>query len=276
MYNRAKIIAEPAIYWHGDRHLFKKTMKAAAACDCDMFKIQWFNTKNMGNPWKAKAPFYKRCEYSTEDVVEIDEMCKQENMTLVITANHPFIMDKMQEVGLRNVKIASGQIEPLMFQKLAQYDSWERIFISTGMLDDVEKLDMIKMLDGKAKEIIVMHCVSLYPHDDSETNLNRMNSLMVELNMMGFTGLKRGYSDHARDDMATLVAMAMGAEYVERHFKLPESYGPTSNIASLPDEMRKLSYYRDRVTMIQGNGKIAMQERETLNLDKYKTRWMLV
>lgn len=276
MYKKTKIIAEPAIYWHGDRHLLNTTINAAASCDCDMFKIQWFDTKYMGNAWKNKKTFYEKCELSIEDVGEVNRKCMGNNMDLLITANQPIIIERMMAANLRNVKIASGQLEEKMINKLAEYSDWDKVFISTGMLDDYARLGWLKKLEGKTKELVIMHCVSLYPHDDSETNLTRINSLKMEMYALGMENCQYGFSDHSSHDMACLAAISMGVDYIERHFRLPESYGPTSNIASYPEEMKRLSMYRDRISMIRGNGNIEMNERERPNLERYSTRWLLV
>jgi sialic acid synthase SpsE len=276
MYTKTQIIAEPAIYWHGDRILLNKTITAAAGCDCEFFKLQWYDTKFMGNAWKHKKPFYDTCMLSVEDVREVKNRCDQRNMTLLVTANQPTIIHKMNENNFLNIKIASGQIEEKMIDTLAEYDNWDRVFVSTGMLAEPERLGMLRKLEGKVRELVIFHCVSLYPHDDCETNMKRISSLKAYMYSLGFSEFKMGYSDHSKDDMACLVAMSYGIDYLERHFKLPESYGPTSNIASMPEEMKRLSMYRDRISMIRGDGDIDMNKRELPNLTRYSSRWLLV
>jgi sialic acid synthase SpsE len=276
MYHKTKIIAEPAIYWHGDRNLLNDTLTTAAVAGCEMFKVQWFDTKYIGKDWKKKAPFYERCEFTIQDIIELKKKCEKENMELVVTANHPCIIDRLQDSSVYNVKIASGQIEERIFERLADY-KWDKVFVSTGMLADLKKLELLKKVIAKTEELTLFHCVSLYPHEDVETNLLRMDTLIkyVEIEH-DLHGIKRGYSDHASDDFASIGAMFMGADYLERHMKLPNSYGPTSEIASTPDEMKRLTYYRERISRILGEGELQMQQREFPNMTRYSTRWKMV
>ena len=40
---KSQVIAEPAIYWHGDLNLLYQMIQVAAAAQCEYFKLQCFD-----------------------------------------------------------------------------------------------------------------------------------------------------------------------------------------------------------------------------------------
>jgi len=192
---------------------------------------------------------------------------------LIATVNHAHSVELLVNQNVSNVKIASGQIHPLLIDAIKQH-KWERIFVSTGMLENTNDLMLIHQLAECTSELVIMHCVSLYPTHDAELNLNRIKVLkgffVNEIDKVAM-----GYSDHHMDDLPCLVAAGLGAEYIEKHFKLPDSFGPTSEIARLPEEMANLSGLCKRMGRMFGDGSLPMQPRERESFEKYKNRWMI-
>ena len=143
------------------------------------------------------------------------------------------------------------------------------------MLESKETLELLGNVVDCAQEIVVMHCVSLYPTHDVEVNLNRIVTLRRFFSFVKDYKITMGYSDHHMDDLPCLVAAGLGVEYIEKHFKLPESFGPTSEIAMLPEEMANLSGLCKRMGRMFGDGELVMQPREQESFEKYKNRWII-
>jgi len=118
------------------------------------------------------------------------------------------------------VKIASGDID---FDPLLQVAArcGKPIVMSTGMatLDEmVRALDIIRVelpRDVSVRDrVAVLHCVSLYPTALEQANLAAIPALAAKLNAT------IGYSDHTLGIDAAIVALALGARVIEKHFTL--------------------------------------------------------
>ena len=114
-------------------------------------------------------------------------------------------------------KIGSGDLTHFqMIKRLTQ--SKKPLILSTGISDlaTISKtLEFIESCDPtyiSEQKIALLHCVSNYPTNDWEANLNGMITLKNEF------GLPVGYSDHTIGSQAIEIAVAMGAEIIEKHF----------------------------------------------------------
>lgn len=267
-----KIIAENATYWHGDHDLLRTALMQSIAVGADFFKVQVYDTKYIGNQWKHRKEFYENNQLDVGTITDLRILAEKNGAELIATINQPHLVAGVREAGITSVKIASGQILPLLVNEISKY-SWDRVFVSTGMIPEncLYHLDLITKFTVKSREVVVMHCVSLYPTTDSETNLKRISSLTK---FFKDTGVSIGYSDHHLDELPILGAMFMGATYIEKHIKTPESFGSTCEIAADMNELLRTCNLRKRVEMLLGDGKITMQERERESYEKYKTRWL--
>jgi sialic acid synthase SpsE len=239
------------------------------SAQADFFKVQMFDPKKLSGPWRNQSQRYKLLEIDESTLNDLQEMCKNYGGTLMATVNTPNRLDLLQLKNVYNVKIASGQIHPLLIQALCRFH-WERVFVSTGMIADPEDLNMITELKDCCDELVVMHCVSLYPTHDSECNLSRISSLREV-----FPTMSIGYSDHQMDDLSCVASMAMGAAYIEKHVKLEPCFGPTSEIAATMTAFATLCGVRKRIERMWGDGRLSMQEREGESYEHYKGRYML-
>lgn len=269
---QVKVIVETAIYWHGDEELLMDTVLQAAACQADFFKLQLFDTGKIGNAWKHKKAFYKQCEVGENLLNQVKKRCEDLGMELICTVNHAHKVELLKRTNVSNVKIASGQIHPLLINAIKEHE-WERVFVSTGMLEDEKIFDNVYELQDCTKELVLMHCVSLYPTNDAELNLRRIQRF-TNMALAG-PNMSVGYSDHHMDDLPCFVAVGLGATYLEKHFRLEGSFGPTSEIAHLPADMGNLVALCKRMSKMMGDGRLTMQDRERESFDRYKTRWMI-
>ena len=266
---KAQLIAEPAIYWHGELGLLYNMITCAANAQADYFKLQLFNTKYLTGKFRDKKKFYESCQLNDGDLLLVKDRVEKLGMKLLCTVMTPDQLDRLDKINVNSIKIASGQLNPSLslIGEINQHD-WDEIFVSTGMINDVSKLETIKYIE--CKRVNVLHCVSLYPQYDSESNIFRMGSLKELLG----DKYHYGYSDHSLDDLACMVAVSQGAEYIERHFKIEGCFGPTSQVASDPGELCVLGAMLRRIETLCGSGDLLMQPREQASYEHYKGRFL--
>lgn len=139
-----------------------------------------------------------------------------------------------EQVGQPLFKIGSGDI--LDFVMLDYLRNLQKpIIFSTGMstLEEVEKT--IGFLREKTDMVTMLHCVSKYPCPPEELRLNTMNFYRQKFDM------PIGFSDHSIGIEPDLVAVAMGATVLEKHFSMSrELWGSDHKVSMTPAELKAL------------------------------------
>jgi sialic acid synthase SpsE len=136
--------------------------------------------------------------------------------------------------------------------------------LSTGMADLNEIDRAVETFLSRNAPLALMHCVSAYP-----TPLHECNLAMVEVLKQRY-GLMTGYSGHEIGYLPSVVAVARGAQLIERHFTLSKLMVGFDHKMSLePDEL--IAMVRDIRALrgIIGTGQKNVSETEWITRRKY-------
>jgi len=262
------MIYEPDVSHHGDLDSVLDMVKTAAICGAQFFKIQCFNVTRLGKNWGHKTRYYQSCQFSDADIKQILFWVKDYNMELIATVNDSEQPGRVFNLGVDYVKVAGGQLNPLLLDKIDQI-KWKKVFLSTGMSTEDEISGAIEILTPQ--NIVLMHCTSLYPTEDSQVNMGRLDTLMATFGH----DYEYGYSDHTTDNLASTGAMFMGAGYIEIHVHIEGTFSPVACVGATPEEFRDICLYRDRIVRMLGDGVIDMSGAERQTRDKYEGRWLI-
>ncbi len=102
------------------------------------------------------------------------------------------------------------------------------IIISTGMTGKKELDDAIETITQVHEEITILHCVSEYPTNYENINLNAIRFLKEH-----YSQYRVGYSDHSVGISMPVAAVALGAEVIEKHITLDRKMKGTDQKGSL-------------------------------------------
>lgn len=91
--------------------------------------------------------------------------------------------------------------------------------------------DALEVLTKFHEDIAILHCVSEYPTQPKNTNLNTIPYLKKL-----YPQYTIGYSDHTIGITAPVVAMSLGAEIIEKHITLDRGMKGTDQAGSLGPE----------------------------------------
>ena len=96
----------------------------------------------------------------------------------------------------------------------------------------------------------MLHCVSAYPVPPEQANLRAIPTLAAEF------GLPVGYSDHTVGLDASVLAVALGATIVEKHFTLDHHFSDYRDhqLSAEPDEMGELQRRMLEANSMLGDG----------------------
>lgn len=106
------------------------------------------------------------------------------------------------------------------------------VHISLGMLtrDEISNLVSFLTKHGVNNRVVIYSCVSTYPVSENSLCLSEISYLKREYGKY-FLGL--GFSGHHTSIVPDVVALALGADWIERHFTLDKSWRGTDQKSSL-------------------------------------------
>ncbi len=109
------------------------------------------------------------------------------------------------------VKVASTDLNNVRFLRQVA-EKGVRMILSTGMSSLAEiEFSVREILRTGFHDLVLMHCVSVYPARLEETNLSFIDVLASRF------GFPVGFSDHTEGAIAAAIAIAKGATYIEKH-----------------------------------------------------------
>lgn len=149
------------------------------------------------------------------------------------------------------------------------------VHLSFGMTTHAEEEQIVAFFEERerAKDLVLYSCTSGYPVAFEDICLRELLRLRRK-----FTGRIKaiGFSGHHLGIAADIAALAMGAEWVERHFTLDRTWKGTDHAASLePDGMRRLTRDLGNVYKSLNFKKNELLEVEKEQRDKLKYRHSL-
>ena len=223
-------IAEIGINHNGDIEIAKDLIRVAKDAGCDAVKFQKrtidlvYSKESLdlyrASPWGTTQRAQKEgLEFGYDEYKEIDRYCKEMGIAWFASAWDLESQKFLRQFNCKYNKIASPM---LTYETLLQEVSSERkhTFISTGM-SDVKNIDRAVQIFREAEcPFELMHCISTYPMDDEDANLNCIVTLRDRF------GCNVGYSGHEVGLAVSYAAAALGITSLERHITLDRAmYG---------------------------------------------------
>ena len=232
-----EIVAEAGINHNGDIQEAMRLVMAAKRSGADAVKFQLFNSHELWGDDRIA-----HLELSEKQMAMLKEHCDANQIEFLCTPFHPSGVGFLKELGVKRLKIASGCLkrEPLL--KSAR-ESGLPLIVSTGMSQFEEVAEIVRYLHSC--DLTILHCTSAYPCPFEEANLNCLIEYRHLLRKLK-RDIRIGYSDHTPWIAASIAAVALGAEMIEKHLTLDaEQEGPDHSMSIEPWE------FTDMVTGIR-------------------------
>ena len=242
-------IAEIGGNHNGDFYLAKRSIEEAVKAGAQAVKLQkrfipeTFTLEMREKPQtkdqifgKTYGEYRENLELDLDEYVKLKEFAESLGVIFFATPFDKKSVDFLEEVGVDVYKIASFDSTN---RPLLEYVARKQkpMFLSTGT-SSLEELDeAIDTILQYNDQLIVKHCVSVYPTPDEKLNLATISFLKER-----YAPIPIGYSGHEKGILPTLAAVAMGARSVERHFTLDKSLpGPDHATVSIePEEFKEM------------------------------------
>jgi pseudaminic acid synthase len=243
------VIVEVSANHNRQFDLAVRLIETAKECGADAVKFQAYTpdtlTINADHPcFQIKHPhwggqtlyeLYKKAYTPWKWFKKLKKVADDLGILFFATAFDKTSVDFLEELNVRLHKISSFELIDL---PLIEYVAKTKkpLILSTGMatISEIEEAVNTARRAG-AKEIILLRCVSSYPAKPEEMNLKTI-PYMKEL-----FGCSVGLSDHSLGIGASICAVALGADVIEKHFTLSrEIKTPDSFFSIEPEELKEL------------------------------------
>jgi len=269
------IIAEIGINHNGDIDLAKKLIDVAIIAGCDAVKFQKRTVNAVyteeqldiyrESPWGTTAREQKQqLEFGKDQYDEIDVYCKDKGIIWFASAWDYESQIFLNSYDLQYNKIASAMIidEDFLREVAAK---GKHTFISTGMCDLAIIEKAVNIFREAECPFEIMHCISTYPMNDTDANLNCINTLrnVFRCNV--------GYSGHEVGLAISYAAAALGITSLERHITLNRSsYGSDQAASVEPMGLIQLVGAVRKIEHAMGDGKIEITDKEIAVAEKLR------
>ncbi len=257
------VIAEIGHNHQGEISKCRELFKVAKECGANAVKLQKRDNRSLftktmyAQPYNSENAFGQTygehrefLEFGRDEYVELKKLAKELGLAFFSTAFDIPSADFLAELGMPAYKLASGDLTNIPLLKHVAAIG-KPMIISTGgaAMSDVRRAyDAIMPINS---ELAILQCTASYPCEAENLNLRVIESFRQE-----FPGVVVGFSAHDNGIAMPLIAYALGARIVEKHFTLNRAWKGTDHALSLaPDGMRRLVRDLHRAHQALGDGK---------------------
>jgi len=261
------IIAEIGINHNGDLNIAKELIDLAHSAGADAVKFQKrtidlvyskeYLDSLRESPWGTTQRHQKEgLELGKNEYDEIDAYCREKGIEWFASAWDIESLKFLQQYDLKYNKIASAMVAWEDFLKEAASQK-RYTFISTGM-SDLKMIDRaVSIFREKNCPFELMHCMSTYPMEDTDANLNCIKTLRQRYQC------KVGYSGHEVGLAVSYGAAVLGITSLERHITLNRAmYGSDQAASVEPMAFRRLVGAIRKIEKAMGDGVICVHNKE--------------
>ena len=253
--DRPCIVAEIGCNHKGDMAIARRMIETAAAfAGADYVKFQkrcnreLLTTEEFHAPHENPANSYGRTYGEHREYLEFDleqhrrlrEWCREAGIGYATSVWDMTSARQIASLEPPYIKVPSAcNLNRRMLEYLAG-DYGGDLHVSLGMTTPAEQEAIVALLSsrGAASRTVLYACTSGYPVPFREVCLLEIGRLKTrfgrEVKSIGFSGHHLGIA-------VDVAAVALGAEWIERHFTLDRTWKGTDHAASLePDGLRRL------------------------------------
>ena len=269
------VIAELSANHNGSLIKAKETILSAKLNGASAVKMQTYTADSMtincsekdflikGGLWDGYLLYdlYKEASTPYSWHEELFYYAKEIGITLFSTPFDEKAVDFLEDLNTPAYKIASFELTDLPLIKYIAKKN-KPILISTGMGSEREIKEAVETIKKEGcNEVLIFHCISSYPTPTELSNLNMIKYLKNKFNT------EVGLSDHTLDNISSIVATAMGASAIEKHFILNrKDKGPDSDFSIEPKELKKLVIDLNKAWKSKGSSNFSRPSIEDKNL----------
>ncbi|MEG0370964.1 MAG: N-acetylneuraminate synthase family protein [Clostridium sp.] len=277
-FKRPYIIAELGSNHNGNMEIAKELILKAKEAGCDCVKFQsWskntiFSKKVYKDNYFLEDDYRNREDYTLEKIVDEFSISEKNLYMMKVFCDEigidftstPFSKSEVdfliERCEVPFIKVASMDLNNYPFLRYIAKKSVP-IIISTGLSEMHEIDKAIRVIEDEGnKKICILHCISIYPPEVEDINLNNILGLR-----MSYPEYPIGFSDHSLGYEIPIASVALGSCLIEKHFTLDKDmFGWDHKISADFSDMKKMVQYSENVYKSLGSTRKLISEKEKL------------
>lgn len=257
------VIAELGVNHNGDIEIAKSLVDVAVKAGANAVKLQTFIADNLVAKHTPLAEYQKnnlsvsvsqhemlkKLEFNKAQHKEIKKYCIENNIDFISTPFDEESVEMLTDIGVAAIKLSSADLTNI-FLLAHVSNTGLPVILSSGMstLEEVESAMNFLRNEG-VKDVAILHCVSDYPANESDSNLKAIQTLYQNFNC------PVGWSDHTVGNRTATVAVSLGASIIEKHITIScLMEGPDHKASMEPQQFIEYVSEIRQVEKILGNG----------------------
>ncbi|MDC3126701.1 pseudaminic acid synthase [Candidatus Pelagibacter sp.] len=221
-------------------------------------KRKEFLIKNLENKWDNNYLFdlFKQSFLPWSWIKKIQMYCKKKKIFFFSSVFDEEGLILLRKLNLQAYKVSSFEFNhtPLI-KKISE--TKKPLIFSTGISNYSEIKKMNKFIKSLTNNYALLHCVSSYPANAEDYNLNLIKKMKKDFKVV------IGISDHTDSNIVGILGTFLGAKIFEKHVKLDEDIKSADSDFSLP-----VSKLEDYIKSINSSWKLASKKGIKLNIKK--------
>lgn len=231
----AMALVESSVNAGADIIKFQCHLAEAESSQLEEFRVRFSLQDN------SRTEYWRRTSFSEEQWRILINYTRELGKKFAVSVFSIAAAEMMIRLGVRAIKIGSGDLENEEFHEF--FCDWEgELFLSSGMSSrksiDQALRKYIKHVERGS--ISLFQCTSEYPTKLSRIGINSLREFQNKYN------IPIGLSDHSTGISASIFALSLNANYVEKHVTFSkQAFGPDIATSITFEELSALSKYRD-------------------------------
>lgn len=259
---RAKIIAELSANHNQDINIARQSIRIAKESGADAIKLQTYTADTMtidcnndyfmisqDTIWDGRTLYdlYREAFTPWEWHQNLFDYATEIGIEIFSTPFDYTAVDLLENLKTPLYKIASFEIADIPLIKYVASKK-KPIILSVGIatIQEIEEAVSACREEGN-NDITILQCTSQYPAKVEDANLMTMIDIKDRFNV------KIGLSDHTIGYEVPVIAVAMGASLIEKHFTIDRNIGgPDATFSMMPIEFKEMVKQIRKVEKIIG------------------------
>jgi len=255
------VIAEIGINHGGDLDVAKRLIDSASKTGCDAVKFQTYKTELRAPKGNQEIfDILKKCELPFSDFEVLKKHSQGYGLDFFSTPFDDESVDYLESINTDLYKVASFDIvNKALLRKIAT--TGKPVIMSVGM-SNLSEIEAAYDIFGEANNLSLLHCVSAYPTNEADANLAAISVLKTK-----FPNAVIGQSDHTSGIKVPLYAVALGAQVIEKHYRIDgDMYCIDAPVSISEEQMTELVRQVRELEVILGEGQVTVTDPEKATL----------
>lgn len=252
---KVRFVAELGVNHLGSYKTAIEMIDKSIEAGSDFLKFQTYKSeKRYDRKTNSKADIFIKnlanWEFNREDDEKLWTYAKNKGAQIFTS---PFDVESLsfaEKMGSIAYKIAAFEINNhVLIEEICK--TKKPIFISRGMCTLEEMDKVVNMFEKYSCPYVILHTISSYPLEKINSNLNMIHTLKNRYHC------PIGHSDHTHGTEIPPLAVAAGADVIEKHFTVTPKRRESDNFFSVTkEEVEEIKFKIDQVRKYMGRGDI--------------------